>query len=58
MNKMTQDNRGLSPADIKKLLTDQLQLVSKESQGAHGDTLANLTEALACLSNALRSYIG
>lgn len=55
---MAQDSRSLSPDEIKKLLTDQLQLVSKESQGAHGDTLANLTEALACLSNALRSYIG
>lgn len=54
---MAQDSRSISPADIKKLLTDQLQLVSKESQGAHGDTLANLTEAMACASNALRSYM-
>ena len=44
--------------EIKELLTHQLQLVSKESEGAHGDTLARLSEAMGCLSNALMSYSG
>lgn len=54
---MTDIKKPIEALDIKKLLTDQLQLVSKESQDAHGDTLANLTEAMACASNALRSYM-
>lgn len=44
--------------EIKELLTHQLQLVSKESEEAHGETLAHLSEAMACLSNALMPYIG
>ena len=31
--------------EIKELLTHQLQLVSKESEEAHGDTLAALSSA-------------
>lgn len=51
------DNRkpGEEP-DIKELLTHQLQLVSKESEDAHGEALAHLSEAMACLSNALMPY--
>lgn len=41
--------------EIKELLVHQLQLVSKESENAHGDTLAHLTKSMACLLNALMS---
>lgn len=42
--------------DTKELLTRQLQLVSKESENAHGEELAHLSEAMGCLSNALMCY--
>ena len=55
---MSPDKIRSEYSDIKELLTNQLQLVGKESEGAHGDTLAHLSEAMACLSNALMPYIG
>lgn len=39
--------------EIKELLTHQLQLVSKESEEAHGETLASLSSAVADLAQAL-----
>lgn len=39
--------------EIKELLTHQLQLVSKESENAHGKTLAALSSATADLVQAL-----
>lgn len=39
--------------EIKELLTHQLQLVSKESEEAHGETLAALSFAAADLAQAL-----
>lgn len=39
--------------EIKELLARQLQLVSKESENAHGDTLAALSSAAADLAQAL-----
>ena len=38
--------------EIKELLTRQLQLVSKESEEAHGETLAALSSAAADLAVA------
>lgn len=38
--------------EIKELLTHQLQLVSKESEEAHGETLASLSSAAADLAQA------
>lgn len=55
---MSPDKIRSEYSDIKELLTNQLQLVGKESKDAHGDTLAHLSEAMACLSNALMPYIG
>ena len=55
---MKNDMNDNTSMEIKELLTRQLQLVSKESEGAHGDTLARLSEAMGCLSNALMSYRG
>lgn len=42
--------------EIKELLTRQLQLVSKESEDAHGDTLAALSNAAAYLAEVLAKY--
>ena len=39
--------------EIKELLTHQLQLVSKESEEAHGETLAALSSAAADLAQAV-----
>lgn len=39
--------------EIKELLTRQLQLVSEESENAHGDTLAALSSAAADLAQAV-----
>lgn len=39
--------------EIKELLTHQLQLVSKESEEAHGETLALLSSAAADLAQAV-----
>lgn len=39
--------------EIKELLTHQLQLVSKESEEAHGETLASLSSAAADLAQAV-----
>lgn len=57
-NHMDNNKKPSEHSDIKELLTNQLQLVGKESKDAHGDTLAHLSEAMACLSNALMPYIG
>ena len=52
-----EDNRktGEEP-DIKKLLVYQLQLGSKESEYAHGNTLAALSNAAAYLAEVLTKY--
>jgi hypothetical protein len=48
------DNKKPSePVEIKELLTHQLQLVSKESEEAHGETLAALSFAAADLAQAV-----
>ena len=44
--------------EIKELLTRQLQLVSKESEEAHGETLASLSTAAADLAQAVAACAG
>lgn len=55
---MNDNKKPSERPEIKELLTRQLLLVSEESKEAHGETLAHLSEAMACLSNALMPYIG
>lgn len=55
---MDNNKKPGGPVEIKELLTNQLQLVGEESRDAHGETLAHLSEAMACLSNALMAYNG
>ena len=53
------ENNNKKPSeesDIKELLTHQLQLVSKESEDAHGDTLAALSNAASYLVQVLAEY--
>jgi len=44
--------------EIKELLTHQLQLVSKESEEARGETLAALSSAAADLAQVLAACSG
>ena len=54
---MENDNKKPDePVEIKELLTHQLQLVSKESENAHGDMLAALSNAAAYLAEVLAKY--
>lgn len=53
---MNDNKKPSEPAEIKELLTHQLQLVSKESEDAHGDTLAALSNAAAYLAEVLAKY--
>lgn len=50
---MNDNKKPSEPVEIKELLTHQLQLVSKESEEAHGETLATLSSAAADLAQAL-----
>lgn len=50
---MNGNKKPSEPVEIKELLTHQLQLVSKESEEAHGETLAALSFAAADLSQAV-----
>ena len=50
---MNDNKKPSEPAEIKELLTHQLQLVSKESEEAHGETLAALSFAAADLAQAV-----
>lgn len=50
---MNDNKKPSEPVEIKELLTHQLQLVSKESEEAHGETLAALSSAAADLARAL-----
>ena len=50
---MNDNKKPSEPVEIKELLTPQLQLVSKESEEAHGETLATLSSAAADLAQAL-----
>lgn len=50
---MNDNKKPSEPVEIKELLTHQLQLVSKESEEAHGETLAALSSAAADLAQAL-----
>ena len=50
---MNDNKKPSEPLEIKELLTHQLQLVSKESEEAHGETLAALSSAAADLAQAV-----
>ena len=50
---MNDNKKPSEPVEIKELLTHQLQLVSKESEEAHGETLASLSSAAADLAQAV-----
>lgn len=50
---MNDNKKPDEPVEIKELLTHQLQLVSKESEEAHGETLASLSSAAADLAQAV-----
>ena len=50
---MNDNKKPSEPVEIKELLTHQLQLVSKESEVAHGETLAALSFAAADLAQAV-----
>ncbi len=50
---MNDNKKPSEPVEIKELLTHQLQLVSKESEEAHGEALATLSSAAADLAQAL-----
>lgn len=50
---MNDNKKPSEPLEVKELLTHQLQLVSKESEEAHGETLAALSSAIADLAQAL-----
>lgn len=50
---MNDNKKPSEPVEIKELLTHQLQLVSKESEEAHGETLAALSFAAANLAQAV-----
>mgnify|MGYP000160985199 FL=1 len=50
---MNDNKKPSEPVEIKELLTHQLQLVSKESEEAHGETLAALSFAAADLAQAV-----
>ena len=50
---MNDNKKPSEPAEIKELLTHQLQLVSTESEEAHGETLAALSFAAADLAQAV-----
>ncbi len=53
---MNDNKKPDEPVEIKELLTHQLQLVSKESEEAHGETLASLSSAAADLAQAVAAY--
>lgn len=53
MNHMSNNKKPDERPEIKELLTRQLQLVSKESEEAHGETLAALSSAAADLAQAV-----
>ena len=53
VNHMSNNKKPDERPEIKELLTRQLQLVSKESEEAHGETLAALSSAAADLAQAV-----
>lgn len=56
VNHMNDNKKPDERPEIKELLTHQLQLVSKESEDAHGNTLAALSNAAAYLVEVLAKY--
>ncbi len=53
---MDNNKKPSEPLEMKELLVRQLQLVGKESENAHGETLAALSSAAAELAQALALY--
>lgn len=41
---------------VKEILMKQLELIHEESQHAHGETLAHLSEAAGMVANSIVNY--